>query len=90
MRNDFYRYLSWRIQTANLARKVVHRFEKFDNTTFTEESWKPIEKFVKFAVEIYNESHLNQPTTTDHALKILKKWWKYDYLECLSEPVILE
>ena len=90
MRNDFYRYLSWRIQTANLARKVVLRSEKFDYTTFTEESWKPIEKFVKLAVEIYNESHLNQITTTDHALKILKEWWKYDYLECLSEPVILE
>lgn len=90
MRNDFYRYLSWRIQAANLARKVVRRSEKFDYTTFTEESWKPIEKFVKLAVEIYNESHLKQITTTDHALKILKEWWNYDYLECLSEPVILE
>ena len=29
MRNDFYRYLSWRIQTAPLNKKIMHRYKKF-------------------------------------------------------------
>ncbi|MEP6575287.1 MAG: hypothetical protein ABJB85_02540 [Nitrososphaerota archaeon] len=90
MRNDFYHYLSWRIQSVNLEKKVVHKHKNFVYSVFIEESWKAIEKFVKFAVEIYNESHPMQRTTTDHAIRTLKEWWDYDYEEYLSDSIMVE
>ncbi len=57
MRNDFYRYLSWRIQTAPLKKKIMHRYKNFYVTCFTNESWVMIESFVGYAVEVFNNSH---------------------------------
>jgi hypothetical protein len=57
MRNDFFRYLSWRIQTAPLKKMIMHRYKNFYITAFTNESWILIEKFIDYAVEVFNYSH---------------------------------
>ena len=77
MRNDFYRYLAWRIQTADLERKPAKKHKNFDYPLFTDKSWKKIESFVWAAVQIYNKSH-RQKTTLEHALGKLKEWWDCD------------
>jgi hypothetical protein len=90
VRNDFYRYHSWKIQTANLKRLVVRKHKNFIFSIFTEESWKTIERFVEAAVQIYNKSHPCQKTTGAHALKTLKEWWLYDYEEYLLGSLVVE
>ncbi len=90
MRNDFYRYLSWRIQTVNLEKEIVHEHKSLDYSVFTEKSWKAIERFVEAAVQIYNKSHPSQKTTAAHALKTLKEWCKYDYEEYLLDSLVVE
>lgn len=90
VRNDFYRYHSWKIQTANLKRQVVRKHKNFIFSIFTEESWKTIERFVEAAVEIYNKSHPCQKTTGAHALKTLKEWWQYDYEKYLLGSLVVE
>ncbi len=79
MRNDFYRYLAWRIQTVDIERKINSSRKGFSYPLFTDKSWKDIEKFVKAAVQIYNKSHPHQQTTVPHALRTLKEWWNHDY-----------
>jgi hypothetical protein len=92
MRNDFYRYLAWRIQTADIERKInskhKHKHKSFSYPLFTNKSWEDIEKFVKAAVQIYNKSHPRQQTTVSHALKTLKEWWNHDFKEYQSERAI--
>jgi hypothetical protein len=84
MRNDFYRYLSWRIQTAPLKKKIMHRYKNFYITTFTNESWILIEKFVDYAVEVFNSSQsTTQKISTDSTVKVLEEWWDYDYEDYL-------
>ena len=90
MRNDFYRYLAWRIQTVDLERKINSRNKTFNYPLFTNKSWKDIEKFVKAAVQIYNKSHPHQQTTVRRALKTLKEWWNHDYQEYQSDRAIGE
>ena len=90
MRNDFYRYLAWRIQTVDLERKINSGNKSFKYPLFTNKSWKDIEKFVKAAVQIYNKSHSHQHTTVRHALKTLKEWWNHDYQEYQSDRAIGE
>jgi hypothetical protein len=83
MRNDFFRYLSWRIQTAPLKKKMMHRYKNFYITTFTNESWILIERFIDYAVEIFNRSHPSTETTVASAIKKLEEWWDYDYEDYL-------
>lgn len=79
MRNDFYRYLSWRIQTAQLKKKIMHRYKNLYITTFANESWILIEKFIDYAVEVFNNSHsTTQRLSTDSTIKVLEEWWGYD------------
>jgi hypothetical protein len=85
MRNDFYRYLSWRIQTAPLRKKILHRNKNFYITTFTNESWILIEKFVDYAVEVFNRSHLFANTDVVSAITVLEEWWDYDYEDYLLD-----
>jgi hypothetical protein len=85
MRNDFYRYLAWRIQTVDIERETNSKNKSFSYPLFTDKSWADIEKFVKAAVQIYNRSHPRQQTTVSHALKKLKEWWNQDYKEYQSE-----
>ena len=63
MRNDFYRYLAWRIQTVDLERKINSRNKTFNYPLFTNKSWKDIEKFVKAACQEYitNLILINRP-----------------------------
>ena len=79
MRNDFYRYLSWRIQTAPLKKKIMHRYKNFYITTFTNESWILIEKFIDYAVQVFNHSHPSTKTTVVSTIKVLEEWWDNDY-----------
>jgi hypothetical protein len=79
MRNDFFRYLSWRIQTAPLKKKIMHRYKNFYITAFTNESWILIEKFIDYAVEIFNYSHPSTETTVAFTIKMLEEWWDNDY-----------
>ena len=84
MRNDFYRYLSWRIQTAPLKKKIVHRHKNFYITNFTNESWILIEKFIEYAVEVFNVSHPHASrTTVASTVRVLEEWWDYDYEDYL-------
>lgn len=80
-RNDFYRYLAWRIQSVDLERENVRNDESLDYPLFTKKSWKSIEKFVRSAIRIYNISHANQQVLVSHALKTLKEWWSHDLEE---------
>jgi hypothetical protein len=52
MRNDFYRCLSWMVQSVPLKKRLVHRYTNFYISTFTKESWNVIESFVYYAVEV--------------------------------------
>lgn len=88
MRNDFYRYLTWRIQTVDIERKTNSKHKNVSYPLSTGKSWKDIEKFVKAAVRIYNKSHPRQQTTVSHALKTLKEWWNHDYEEYKLERTI--
>jgi hypothetical protein len=74
MRNDFYRYLSLRIQAASLKKKIMHRYRDYYITTFTNESWILIEKFIVYAVEVFNSGHpLAKRTTVDSTIKVLEE-----------------
>jgi hypothetical protein len=88
MRNDFYRYLSWRIQTAPLKKKIMHRYKNFYITTFTNESWILIEKFVDYAVEVFNLTHPSTKTTVGSTIIVLEEWWDYDYEEYLWDEEV--
>jgi len=79
MHNDFYRYLSWVLQTASLTKNLVHWHTNFYISTFTEESWSLIESFISYAVEIFNKSHPTQTTTVEKTLQTLEECWHYDY-----------
>jgi hypothetical protein len=84
MRNDFYRYLSWRIQTAPLERKIMHRYKNFYVSSFINRSWILIENFIKFAVEVFNNSHSTaQKLRTDSTIEMFEEWWDHDYEEYL-------
>ena len=83
MRNDFYRYLSWRIQTAPLKKKIMHRYKNFYITTFSNESWILIGKFIGYAVEVFNHSHPSTKTTVVSTIEVLEEWWDYDYEDYL-------
>jgi hypothetical protein len=90
MRNDFYRYLSWMIQSVPLEKRVVHRYTNFYISTFTEKSWRIIESFVYYAVEIFNISHPLQITTVEKTLQTLEEWWDYDHEEYVWEHEIMK
>jgi hypothetical protein len=90
MRNNFYRYLSWRIQTAPLKKKIMHRYKNFYIATFTNESWILIEKFVEYAVEIFNHTHTSTKTTVGSTITVLEEWWDYDYEEYLWDEEVKE
>jgi hypothetical protein len=90
MRNDFYRYLSWVIQSAPLKKRVVHRYTNFYVSTFTDESWKIIESFVYPAVEIFNVPHPLQTTTVEKTLQTLEEGWDYDHEEYVWEQEIMK
>jgi hypothetical protein len=85
MRNDFFRYLSWMIQSAPLKKRVVHRYTKFYISSFTEESWGIIERFVYHAVDVFNTSHPLQITTVEKTPQTLEDWWDYDREEHVRE-----
>jgi hypothetical protein len=89
MRNNFYRYLSWMIQSLLLKKRVVHRYGKFYISTFTTESWSIIESFVYYAVEVFNTSHSPQITTGEKTLQPLDEWWNYDRDEYVWEHEIM-
>ena len=90
MRNDFYRYLSWMIQSVPLKKRVDHRYTNFYISTFTKESWNVIESFVYYAVEVFNSSHLLLITTVEKTLQILDEWWNYDRVEYVWEHEIMK
>ncbi|MGH9975113.1 MAG: hypothetical protein ACRD8Z_04670 [Nitrososphaeraceae archaeon] len=76
--------MSWRVQTAPLKRKIMYRYKNFYITTFTNESWILIEKFVDYAVEVFNSSHSStKRTTVASTIKVLEEWWDYDYEDYL-------
>lgn len=80
MRNDFYRYLSWRIQTTPLEGKIMHRYKNFYASAFANKSWIFIENFINFAVDGFNYSHSTaQKSSTDSTIEVLEEWWDYDY-----------
>jgi hypothetical protein len=90
MRIDFYRYLSWMIQSAPLKKRVDHRYTNFYISTFTKESWNVIESFVYYAVEVFNTSHPLQITTVEKTLQVLEEWWDYDREEYVWEHEIMK
>jgi hypothetical protein len=90
MRNDFYRYLSWMIQSVPLKKRVVHRFTNFYISTFTKESQNIIESFVYYAVEVFNTSHPFQITTVENKLQTLDEWGDYDREEYVWEHEIMK
>jgi hypothetical protein len=90
MRNDFYRYLSWMIQSVPLKKRVDHRYTNFYISTFTKESWNVIESFVYYAVEVFNSSHPLQITTVEMTMQILDEWWNYDGVEYVWEHEIMK
>jgi hypothetical protein len=73
MRNDFYRYLSCKIQSSPLENRVMHRYTNFYISIFTEEVLDLIEGFVLYAVEIFNKSHPTQTTTVQKILQTLEE-----------------
>lgn len=80
MHNNFYRYLSWRIQTAPSVRKVLHRYKNFYVTSFTNGSWILIESFIDYVVEVFKNPHsIAQKLGSDSIIKVLEEWWNYDY-----------
>ena len=78
MRNDFYRYLPWMIQSVPLKKRVGHRYTNFYISTYTKGSWNVIESSVYYAVKVFNSSHPHQITTVEKTLQILDEWWNYD------------
>lgn len=88
MRNDFYRYLSWRIQCVPSERKLVQRHKNYYISSFTNGSWILIENFVDYTVEVFNNSHsVAQKLSTDSTIKMLEEWWDYDYEDYLWDNV---
>jgi hypothetical protein len=71
MHNDFYRYLSWRIQTAPSVRKVLHRYKNFYVTSFANGSWILIEDFIDYAIEVFKNSH-SIAQSSDSTIRCLK------------------
>jgi hypothetical protein len=90
MRNDFYRYLSWMVQSVPLKKRVDHGYTNIHISTFTKESWNVIESFVYHAVEVFNSSHPLQVTTVEKTLQILDEWWNYDRVEYVWEHEIMK
>jgi hypothetical protein len=90
MRNNFCRYLSWMIQSAPFKKRVVQRYTKFYISTFTEESWGVIERFVYHAVDVFNTSHPLQITTVEKTPQSLEDWWDYDREEHVWEHIIMK
>jgi hypothetical protein len=88
MRNDFYRYLSWKIQSGAFDRTIINKHDDLVISTFTEESLKIIEGFISFAVQAFNKSHPMQTTTTTETIKTLQEWCDTDYEQYLREEVI--
>jgi hypothetical protein len=88
MRNDFYRYLSWKIQSGAFDRRIINKHDDLFISTFTEKSWKIIEEFISFAVQAFNKSHPMQTTTKTETIKTLQEWWDTDYEQYLREEVI--
>jgi hypothetical protein len=85
MHNDFYRYLSWILQSVPLKKRVVHSYTNFYILTFTKESWSVIESFVYYEVEVFSSSHPLQITTVAKTLQTLDEWWNYDRVEYVWE-----
>ena len=95
MRNAFYSDLSWRIQTVLPKKKIMYRHKNFCTTTFTNESWILIEKFMKYAMEVCSVSHTyTNGTSVASATRILKQCWEHDYEDYLwgekgREPTVV-
>jgi hypothetical protein len=89
IRNDFYRYLSWKIQSAGLEKKIVHKHGNFTISTFTKKSWQSIRVFARYALEVFNNSHPDQTTTASKTLETLEDWWNNDYEEYFWEEVLV-
>ena len=89
MRNDFYPYLSCKMQSAELKKKIVRKHSNFTISTFTKKSWQSIEIFVRYAVKVFNNSHPDQTTTVSKTLETLEDWWNYDYEEYFWEEVLV-
>jgi hypothetical protein len=86
MRNDFYRYLSYGIQTPPLERKIMHRYKNFYVSSFINRSWILIENSIKFAVEVFDNSHSTaQKLRTDSTIEMVEEWWEYEYEEYLCD-----
>jgi hypothetical protein len=90
MRNDFYRHLSWMIQSVPPKKRVDRRYTNFYISTFTKESWNVVESFVYCAVEVFNSSHQLQITTVEKTLQILDEWRNYDRVEYVREHEIMK
>jgi hypothetical protein len=91
MRNDFfYRYLSWKIQSAGLEKKIVHKHGNFTISTFTNKSWQSIKIFARYALEVFNNSHPDKTTTASKTLETSEDWRNNnDYEEYFWEEVVV-
>jgi hypothetical protein len=89
MRNDFYRHLSWKIQNAGHEKKIVHKYGNFTISIFTKKSWRSFKVFVRYALEVFNNSHPDQTTTASKTLETLEDWWNNDYEEYFLEEVLV-
>jgi hypothetical protein len=90
MRNDFFcRHLSWKILSAGLEKKIVHKHGNFIISTFTNKSWQSIKIFARYALEVFNNSHPDQTTTVSKTLETSEDWWNNDYEEYFWEKVLV-
>jgi hypothetical protein len=71
---DFMRYLAARIALMNLEQKPSK--EKYYDQ-YTDESQRIIDKFLDYAIEVYNQSH-DYPVSIELVRETLQNWWHED------------
>jgi hypothetical protein len=89
MRNDLYRHLSWKIQSAGHEKKIVHKYVNSPISTFTKKSLQSIKIFVRYALEVFNNSRPDLNTTVSKTLETPEDWWNNDYEEYFWEEVFV-
>jgi hypothetical protein len=87
LRFDFYRYLAFKIISADLPSTIDPK-DPFGMTVFTPQGQELINRFVSYALSVWNQIRPMQTTSFDETLSVLNDWWKSDAIQYQKEKVL--
>ena len=87
LRFDFYRYLSFKIVSADLPAGIDPK-DPLGMNIFTPQGQDLINRFVAYSVSVWNQVRPKQQTSFDETLSTLNEWWKSDAIQYQKEEVL--